>query len=122
MSPTLANGKICYIEIPARDIARSAEFYHRVFGWSIRQRRDGATAFEDAVGQVGGAWVEDRSPAPASGILVYVWCTSVAATLETVLACGGEIVQPIGRDKIEITARFRDPAGNVIGLYEQPRV
>jgi hypothetical protein len=26
MSPTLANGKICYIEIPASDIARSADF------------------------------------------------------------------------------------------------
>ncbi len=32
MPPTLANGKICYIEMPATDIARSAEFYKRVFG------------------------------------------------------------------------------------------
>ncbi len=27
MPPTIANGKICYIEMPATDIARSAEFY-----------------------------------------------------------------------------------------------
>jgi hypothetical protein len=27
MPPTLANGKICYIEMPAADIARSADFY-----------------------------------------------------------------------------------------------
>ncbi|MGH9859555.1 MAG: VOC family protein [Candidatus Acidiferrales bacterium] len=33
---------------------------------------------------------------------------------------GGEIVQPIGADAPEITARFRDPAGNVIGLYQEP--
>ena len=33
----------------------------------------------------------------------------------------GEIVQPIGADAPEITARFRDPAGNVIGLYQQPQ-
>jgi uncharacterized protein len=45
MSPTLANGKICYIEIPASDIARSADFYRRVFGCQIRQRGDGSTAF-----------------------------------------------------------------------------
>jgi predicted enzyme related to lactoylglutathione lyase len=32
MPPTLANGKICYIEIPAKDIARSADFYKRAFG------------------------------------------------------------------------------------------
>jgi hypothetical protein len=29
-------------------------------------------------------------------------------------------VQPIGADAPEITARVRDPAGNVIGLYQQP--
>ena len=35
MAPTLGNGKICYIEIPANDIQRSAEFYEKVFGWLI---------------------------------------------------------------------------------------
>jgi hypothetical protein len=32
----------------------------------------------------------------------------------------GEIVQPVGADAPEITARFRDLAGDVIGLYQQP--
>jgi hypothetical protein len=45
---------------------------------------------------------------------------SVAATLDVVVANKGQIVQPIGADAPEITARFRDPAGNVIGLYQQP--
>ena len=45
---------------------------------------------------------------------------SVAATIESVIAHGGELVQPIGVDAPEITARFRDPAGNVMGLYQQP--
>src|SRR5262249_19751437 len=39
-----AHGKVCYVEIPARDVARSAEFYKTVFGWKIRKRGDGATA------------------------------------------------------------------------------
>jgi len=30
-----------------------------------------------------------------------------------------QIAQPIGPDAPEITARFRDPAGNVLGLYQQ---
>jgi predicted enzyme related to lactoylglutathione lyase len=46
---------------------------------------------------------------------------SVAATLDLIVATGGEIVQPIGADAPEITARFRDPGGNVIGLYQPPR-
>jgi len=45
---------------------------------------------------------------------------SVAKTVEAVIANGGEIAQPIGADAPEITARFRDPAGNVMGLYQQP--
>ena len=35
-----ANGKICYIEIPASEIDRSAEFYQNVFGWETRRRGD----------------------------------------------------------------------------------
>jgi len=120
MPPTLANGKICYIEMPATDVGRSADFYTRVFGWKTRQRGDGHTAFDDGVGEVSGTWVLGRPPASAPGLLVYVMVDSVAATLDAIVANGGEIVQPIGADAPEITARFRDPGGNVIGLYQQP--
>jgi len=114
------NGKICYIEMPALEIRRSAAFYETIFGWKIRQRGDGSTAFDDTTGQVSGTWVAGRTPA-APGLLVYIMVDSVAKTCEAVIANGGEIVQPIGRDAPEITARFRDPGGNVIGLYQQPR-
>ena len=120
MAPSIANGKICYLEIPATDVARSADFYRQVFGWRIRQRGDGHTAFDDTTGEVSGTWVLGRSPASQPGLLVYIMVDSVAATLEAIVAQGCEIVQPIGADAPEITARFRDPGGNVIGLYQEP--
>ena len=120
MTPTLGNGKICYIEMPASDIQRSADFYERVFGWRTRRRGDGSIAFDDAVGEVSGTWVSGRAAATAPGLLVYIMVDSVAATLDPIVAHGGEIVQPIGADAPGITARFRDPGGNVIGLYQQP--
>ena len=120
MHPTIGNGKICYIEMPATDIERSAEFYQRVFGWNIRRRGDGSMAFDDGVNEVSGTWVRGRAPATTPGLLVYVMVDSVVATLELVTANGGEIVQPVGADAPEITARFRDPGGNVIGLYQEP--
>jgi predicted enzyme related to lactoylglutathione lyase len=120
MPPTLTNGKICYIEIPATDVARSAEFYKQAFGWNIRKRGDGSIAFDDATGEVSGTWSLGRPPAGTPGFMIYVMVDSVAATLEVIVAHGGEIVQPIGADAPEITARFRDPAGNIIGLYQQP--
>ena len=120
MPPTLANGKICYIEMPATDITRSAEFYKKVFGWNVRKRGDGATAFDDTTGQVSGAWVLKRPPSGTPGLLIYIMVDSVAKTIDLVTANGGEIVQPLGADAPEIIARFRDPGGNVIGLYQEP--
>ena len=51
--------------------------------------------------------------------MVYMMVDSVSATLDLIVANGGKIVQPIGADAPEITARFRDPAGNVFGLYQE---
>jgi predicted enzyme related to lactoylglutathione lyase len=121
MAPTPGNGKICYVEIPAVDIARSVAFYQAVFGWKTRQRSDGSVAFDDGVGEVSGTWIAGRPPSSGQpGVLIYVMVDSVAATLDSILAQGGELVQPIGGDAPEITARFRDPAGNVFGLYQEP--
>jgi len=120
MPPTYANGKICYIEMPATDVARSSELYQKVFGWNVRKRGDGATAFDDTVGQVSGSWRTGRAPAGDPGLLVYIMVDDAAATVDAIVAAGGKIVQPIGVDAPEITARFSDPAGNIIGIYQEP--
>jgi len=120
MPPTLGNGKICYIQIPTNDIAKSADFYRRVFGWNVRQRGDGSTAFDDGLGEVSGEWVLNRAPAEKPGLLVHIMVDSVAKTLELVTTKGGQVVNPIGVDPGEITAHFRDPAGNMFGLYQEP--
>lgn len=117
----MGEGKICYIEIPAQDINTSAAFYKNVFGWNTRTRGDGHLAFDDGVGQVSGAWVLNRKPMTDVGLLIYIMCDSVATTVNKVTANGGTIVQPLGADAPEITARFADPAGNILGLYQQRR-
>jgi len=120
MSPHFANGKICYLEIPATDISQSVAFYRGVFGWRTRKRGDGAIAFDDGVSEVSGTWVLGRPPSDDPGVLVYVMVDSAEAAVKLVVEHGGTIVQPIGADAPEITARFRDPAGNVFGVYQQP--
>ena len=35
----LAHGQLCYLQIPARDVAVSARFYARVFGWTVDPAR-----------------------------------------------------------------------------------
>ena len=119
MSPKNSNGKICYVEMPAADVARSSEFYAKVFGWKLRTRGDGAVAFDDGV-EVSGTWVKGRAPHTAPGLMLYIMVDDAVAACDAIVANGGQIVQPIGKDHPEITARFTDPAGNVIGLYQQP--
>ena len=117
--PTLGHGKICYVEIPAADIARSAAFYEAVFGWKTRRRGDGHLAFDDGVGQVSGTWVTGRPASGTPGLLIYVMVADAKSAVARVVEAGGEIVQAIGADAPEITARFRDPAGNVLGIYQE---
>ena len=38
MANSATHGKICYLEIPAMDVERSAAFYTAVFGWRTRRR------------------------------------------------------------------------------------
>jgi len=119
MPPTLANGRICYIEMPAADIARSATSTSGS-RLDIRKRGDAALLLTMRAAEVSGTWVLGARPqqSPASGFIS--WLTAWPRPLTPVVAQGGEIVQPIGADAPEITARFRDPGGNVIGLYQQP--
>ena len=120
MAPTTANGKICYVEIPTTNVDRSADFYAKVFGWNVRTRGNGQKAFDDSVGEVSGTWVTGRPPSSQVGLLFYIMVDSVRDTIDVITANGGEIVQQIGADAPEITARFKDPGGNVIGLYQEP--
>ena len=118
--PKWRTGKICYIEIPAADVARSAEFYQQAFGWKMRQRRDGSTSFDDTVGEVSGTFVTGRSAAPEPGFGIYIMVADAGATLAAVQAAGGEIVRPVDPAASEVFAWFKDPGGNVLGVYQQP--
>lgn len=118
MGPKLANGKICYLEIPAIDPAAAAEFYRGVFDWSIRTRGDGSISFDDTVGQVSGMWCPGRRPGADPGIVISIMVANIDATLAKIVEHGGKVMQPVGADLPEITARFADPSGNVLGLYQ----
>ena len=111
MCAASTNGKICYIDMPATDIARSADFYSRVFGWKVRQRGDGATAFDDGVGQVSGTWSAGRPPSSQLGLLVYVMVDDAEASRKELAERGVEVsdvqVFPWGSFVF-----FKDPDGN----------
>ena len=117
--PTYGNGKICYIELPANDIDTSSSFYKNVFGWNIRIRGDGAVSFDDAVTEVSGTWVTGRKAHTGEGLTIHIMVFNMLSTIDAIIANGGKIVQSPDMAAAEILATFSDPAGNVLGLYQQ---
>jgi uncharacterized glyoxalase superfamily protein PhnB len=119
LGPTIATGKICYLEIPAVDVERSSRFYRDAFGWESRTRGDGAIAFDDTVKEVSGAWVTGRPPSAEPGIMVHIMVADLDAALAAVGAAGGEVLDA-DAEPGERVGHVRDPAGNVIGVYQEP--
>lgn len=120
MPPTFGNGKICYLEIPALSAETSSSFYAATFGWKLRRRPDGIS-FDDGVNEVSGVWVLNRPPASLPGIVISIMVDDAVATVDLITKNGGEIVKPINPAEPEITAHFRDPAGNILGIYQHRR-
>jgi hypothetical protein len=118
MPPSIVNGKICYLEIPATDANVSSAFYADVFGWKLRKHADGTIAFDDGV-EVSGMWVLNRRPLSDPGIIISIMVDDAAATVDLITTHGGQIVKPIDPNAREIIAHFRDPGGNVLGIYQE---
>jgi uncharacterized glyoxalase superfamily protein PhnB len=118
-TPTFATGKICYLEIPAAEVERSSRFYRDAFGWELRAQGDGSIAFDDAVKEVSGTWVTDRPPSTEPGIMIHIMVADLHSALASVRAAGGEVINEDAAPG-ERVGHVRDPAGNVIGIYQQP--
>ena len=118
--PKTTNGKICYVEIPSKNISESSEFYQKVFGWKIRTRGDGNVAFDDATGQVSGTWVLGRKPLDEFSLMMYIMVDSIEDTSELIKSNGGKVLMNHNISDKEKIAKFHDPSLNVFGLYQNP--
>jgi predicted enzyme related to lactoylglutathione lyase len=117
----LPKPRLCYLEIPAVDVHAAAAFYEKVFGWNIRRRETDRPSFDDATGDMSGAWATGRKIARTPGLLPYIWVDSIDATLKLVATHGGVVVEEPHLDSPGgcWIATLRDAAGNVIGLYQE---
>jgi predicted enzyme related to lactoylglutathione lyase len=111
-------GGISYLGLPARDAAESAEFYRAVFGWEVRGTPD-RLSFSDGTGHVIGHWRTDLPAAGEAGIRPYIYVTRLDEVLARAVEQGAEVVSaPYPEGSLTI-ATVRDPAGNVIGIWQE---
>lgn len=125
--------KVVHFEIPAEDLSRMKDFYGSVLGWqfttvpmSIGEYTSVVTTPVDEQTQLptepgainGGAF--QRTPELAAPV-VTVDVPDIDEALRQVESHGGSTVTP--RTAIEgmgAFAYFKDPEGNVMGLWETP--
>ena len=115
-NPLARHGGLTYLHIPAADLRQSGAFYSEVLGWKIEER-SGGLRFSDQDGLLiggiglGPAQVEER-------LVCYFYVEDIEAAVTRAAAAGGEVVSPpIAAPDIHV-ARVRDPAGNLIGLWQ----
>jgi uncharacterized protein len=111
-------GGVSYLRIPARDIAESADFFRAVFGWQLRGDLQ-EPSFSDGTGHVIGHWRTDLAAVGAAGVLPYVYVEDVDETLRRAGERGAVVVtEPYPEGNLRV-ATIRDPAGNVVGVWQQ---
>jgi predicted enzyme related to lactoylglutathione lyase len=108
---------IDYVEIYVADVAAAKEFYSAAFGWQFTDYGPDYAGIDapDGDGEIGGLAKGDqqgRSP------LVLLLSDDLDASEAAVRGAGGEIDEgpfdyPGGR-----RFHFRDPSGNVLGVFE----
>lgn len=123
-------GKVVHFEIPADDLPRAKKFYNTVFGWNatempemeyvmLRTTESDENGMPKEPGAINGGMMKRQDPLRHPVVTIDV--ESIDDALASVKKNGGQVV----REKLAVgdmgfTAYFRDPEGNVIGLWQNP--
>lgn len=111
------DGKIDYVELPAAGaVAACKAFYGAAFGWNFVDYGPDYAAFEGE-GAVGGFHGQPDLPGGPPGPLVILYAHDLEAMQAKVEAAGGEVVVPIFAFPGGRRFHFRDPGGNVLGVW-----
>jgi predicted enzyme related to lactoylglutathione lyase len=113
------HGGLSYLEIPAVDTSRSASFYEKVLGWNVREYGSDNPRFDDPTGHLIGRWVTCHAISREPGFLPYIYVDRIDEAVKRVPEHGGEVVKAPYPEGDLWVARVRDPAGNMIGLWQQ---
>lgn len=108
--------KINYIEFRANDLPKIKQFYSQAFDWQFTDYGPEYVAFND--GQLDGGFGNGH-PGQNTGPLVILYSDDLEATLETVKACGSEILKPIYDFPGGRRFHFTDPAGNEMAVWSE---
>jgi predicted enzyme related to lactoylglutathione lyase len=117
-SPVFRVSGVSYLRIPATNARESGAFYQACFDWALRGDPDDPS-FEDGTGHVIGHFFADLPVSGVGGVRPYIFVESVDGSLAKVCAHGGQVMTTPYPEGDLWVATFRDPAGNVIGVWQR---
>jgi uncharacterized protein len=112
------HGGLSYLELPATDVHRSGTFYKKVLGWKLRGGKADPSKFSDQSGHLIGRWVTGRAINRKPGLLAFFYVNRLDVAVKRVIPCAGEMVRAPHPEGDVLIAIVRDPAGNLIGLWQ----
>ncbi|MBD3382168.1 MAG: VOC family protein [candidate division Zixibacteria bacterium] len=116
----MPDGMICHLEIHAPDLEKSAKFYTEIFNWKVDVGvMPDYALWQDTHGGAGGFSTAGEPNTTQN--YFYLKVEDMEAMLAKLRDAGTEILS----DKTQISpehgyiALFKDPGGNIIGLWSQ---
>ena len=113
------HGGLSYLEIPPVDTRQSATFYEKVCGWNIEQREGNDFCFAEPTGSLIGRWVDGRVSSREPGLLPYIYVDHIQDAVNEVAKYGAQVIKAPYVEGNLLVATIRDPAGNVIGRWQE---
>ena len=109
------DGKIDYVEFPAKHLPAVKQFYASAFGWSFIDYGPSYAAIDPSAGLDGGFDASSERTKP----LVILYASDLEAMEATVRAAGGTITVPIFAFPGGRRFHFQDPAGNELAVWSE---
>jgi predicted enzyme related to lactoylglutathione lyase len=114
--------KINYIELPAKDLQATKDFFTEVFNWSFKDYGAEYIAFTDEVLD-GGFYKSDLSASTSNAsALVIFYSNDLNFTSSKIQTAGGLIVKPIFEFPGGHRFHFSDPSGNEFAVWSDKYV
>jgi uncharacterized protein len=121
-----------HFDMPADDVERAKKFYSETFGWKIDKVPEMPywMAYTCEVDEKfmctepntinGGFYKREEKSSPTPVVVITV--KDIDASLEKIKENGGEIFhEKVQVGDMGLYAQFKDPEGNIMGVWESPK-
>jgi len=130
------NGEVVHFEVPAKDVKRAKAFYSQVFGWKTGDTEvpgwgvytsltttevDEKMRRPKSPGAINGGMMKLQKP--YTGPIITIQADDITSALKSVEKNGGKsVIKRTEMGQYGAYGYFKDTEGNLMGLYEAPKM